>query len=87
MSQIDDGWIDSTTERLVDVLVDNVRRQYLLISVAYVTGSMGLALIFVPTRWLPVSEETVLVVSILLMGVSFLSLFLASIAAPGTEDA
>lgn len=86
MPQADGGWVQAPTERLVDILVDNARRQYLLIIVAYLTGGLGLSGMFVPTVWLSISRETATVVSILLMCVSFLSLFLVSIAAPGIEN-
>lgn len=86
MSPPDDSWADSPVERIVDVFVDNLRRQYILVTVAYVAGGLGLATILMPVAWLSVREETTTVVSILLMSVSFFSLFLVSVSAPGLDE-
>lgn len=77
---------DTPLERLVALLADSSRRQFLLIGVAYVTGGLGLATVFLSELWLSVRAETATLVSILLMSVSFLSLFLVSISAPGVDD-
>lgn len=86
MSPPDDSWTDSPVERIVDVFVDNLRRQYFLVTVAYVAGGLGLATILLPGAWLSVREETATSVSILLMSVSFFSLFLVSVSAPGPDE-
>lgn len=69
-------------DRLVSVLVRSTKRQYVLIVVGYVTGVLGLATVFAHELWLSVPEDPAVTASILLMGVSFLSLFLAILSGP-----
>lgn len=76
-------WTDSPVARLVDILVDGRRRQYLLVATGYVTGVLGLALVFLPYDWISLGEAAIMTASIALMGTSFFCLFLGSITAPG----
>lgn len=69
-------------DRLVSVLVDRTGRQYLFTLLAYVTGLLGVVLVFVHELWLDLPEGMAVTASILLMGVSFLSLLAATISGP-----
>lgn len=76
------GSQETVTDRLISIMIDSTRRQYALIIFAYVTGMLGLASVFAQELLLSVPEEVAVPVSILLMGLSFLSLFVATISGP-----
>lgn len=73
---------DSVVDRIVSVLIDSTRRTYVFTVIAYLTGMLGLGAVFAQELWLSVSEEVAVPASILLMAVSFLSLFLAALSGP-----
>lgn len=73
---------DTMLDRLVSVLIRSTKRQYVLIVVGYVTGILGLATVFAHELWLSVPENAAVTTSILLMGASFVSLFLAILSGP-----
>lgn len=73
---------ESVTDRVISVLIDSTRRQYVLTLVAYVTGMLGLGAVFAHELWLSVPEDVAVPASILFMGVSFLSLFVATLSGP-----
>lgn len=77
---------DSAVDRVVSILIDSTRRTYLFTIVAYVTGVLGLGAVFAQELWLSVSAEIAVPASILLMAVSFLSLFFAALSGPVAVD-
>lgn len=73
---------DSLFDRLVAVLADTTRRQYLFAVTAYLTGIAGLGLVFARELWAPMPDAVAVPTSILLMGLSFLSLFVVTLSGP-----
>lgn len=80
------GSKDSVADRIVSVLIDSTRRQYVLTVIAYVTGMLGLATVFAQEFWLSVPDDVAVRVSILLMGLSFLSLLFAALSGPVARE-
>lgn len=76
------GSRDSVVDRVLSVLLDSTRRQYMFTLFAYVTGMLGVGAVFAQELWLDAPEEIAVPASILLMGVSFLSLFVATLSGP-----
>lgn len=77
---------ETVTDRVISILIDSTRRQYVLTIVAYVTGMLGLGTVFAHELWLSVSDDVAVPASIVLMGISFLSLFVATISGPAPVD-
>jgi hypothetical protein len=67
-------------------MIDSTRRQYVLTIVAYVTGMLGLAAVFAHELWLSVPDDVAVPAAIVLMAISFLSLFVATISGPAPVD-
>lgn len=80
------GSRETVTDRLVSILIDSTRRQYVLTVVAYVTGMLGLGAVFAHELWLSVPDDVAVPTAIVLMGISFLSLFVATISGPAPVD-
>lgn len=72
----------SLLDRLVVVLTDSTRRQYALAVIAYLAGAAGLGLVFAQELWAPVSDGVAVPTSIVLMALSFLSLFVVALSGP-----
>lgn len=80
------GSRETVTDRVISILIDSTRRQYVLTIVAYVTGMLGLGAVFAHELWLSVPDDVAVPASIVLMGISFLSLFVATISGPAPVD-
>ena len=73
---------ESFLERAVSVLVNTTKRQYVFTIFAYMTGILGLGTVFAQDFWLSVPDTIAVPVSIALMGISFFSLFVATLSGP-----
>jgi hypothetical protein len=80
------GPTETFGDRVVSILIDSTRRQYVLTLVAYVTGLLGLGMVFAQELWLDVPYEVAAPAAIGLMGISFLSLFVATISGPSSVE-
>jgi hypothetical protein len=76
------GSRETITDRVISILIDSTRRQYVLTVLAYITGILGLGLVFARELWMSVPDDIAVPASIVLMGISFLSLFVATLSGP-----
>lgn len=80
------GSRETVTDRVISILIDSTRRQYVLTIVAYITGMLGLGAVFAHELWLSVPDNVAVPAAIVLMGISFLSLFVVTISGPAPGD-